>query len=177
MGPGIGPPGVRCSGLTHSEPLRAGEGEGSGLSTAHGGPQRPAPSPSQAASRGTTPSRNADATASSSIPRPAPSTGADAAAREEGQGEAGLKTEAPRNPYLWGGSAEKRRRSSITSTCDMIIRRQQYLWRPRRSMASFSDSFCCETIRTNCSCLFPTTLPHVKQRTGMIIGRDRDHER
>src|SRR5881398_2811815 len=63
----------------------------------------------------------------------------------------------------------KGRTSSINSAWDRIIRRQQYRFRPRAS-STCRGSSPWRVRSTKAGNALPTTLPHVKHRTGMIMG-------
>src|SRR2546423_3538812 len=60
------------------------------------------------------------------------------------------------------------RTSSINSAWDRIIRRQQYRFNPRASRTCLASSPW-RVRSTNAGNALPTTLPHVKHRTGMIM--------
>src|SRR5205814_10680152 len=62
----------------------------------------------------------------------------------------------------------KGRTSSINSAWDRIIRRQQYRFRPRASSTCLGSSPW-RVRSTKAGNALPTTLPHVKHRTGMIM--------
>src|SRR3989454_10605090 len=57
----------------------------------------------------------------------------------------------------------------MSSAWERIIRRQQYRFRPSSSR-TLRGSSPPRVLSTNAGKALPTTLPHVKHRTGMIMG-------
>src|SRR5213594_2866372 len=57
----------------------------------------------------------------------------------------------------------------MSSAWERIIRRQQYRFRPRSSR-TLRGSSPPRVLSMNAGKALPTTLPHVKHRTGMIMG-------
>src|SRR6267143_1481291 len=80
---------------------------------------------------------------------------------EASQAIAGLQTAAR-------GHQPNGRTSSMSSACERIIRRQQYRFSPRVS-STCRGSSPWRVRSTNAGNALPTTLPHVKHRTGMIM--------
>ncbi len=80
-----------------------------------------------------------------------------------------LKT-LPRSVSAAGGTAQPNgKTSSMSSAWERIIRRQQYRFRPSSSRTLRGSSP--PRVRSmNAGKALPTTLPHVKHRTGMIMG-------